>query len=385
MYVFSPNQVHAVVQGILTDRTEKTNTFLQGFFSTERTTDKPVISFDRDFNIRNVISEFVAPRVDAAEIQLRGYDTVYQEFAYTKEAWSSADYEDLLYRLPGAQFGDVASPMVQDALQLQQKAALAYKARENLFEWVAGQLLVTGGYTAKSERHQTIKYTFGRVPLVDSSAASSAAVEAILDNDRVSQVDLTTLTVNGGAGKRAWGSTGGTNAVSPVSDVTKMVQGALIGSGTEAIIMSGNAYDLYRKDPLIAASADLTKLIADRMTLEILPRIKNIEGLTLMSYHPVGGSGIVVPIYVYNAIYENRTTGVTTKFFPDGYVVAVPSPSYGMKVYGRILNRKANYATMPIWINTWNDQKTGHDQFEMHTNFLFGHTKIQDVISWKVC
>jgi hypothetical protein len=69
---------------------------------------------------------------------------------------------------------------------------------------------------------------------------------------------------------------------------------------------------------------------------------------------------------------------------PDGWVMLLPPPATGVKVYGRIKHPLAEYAAMPRWINTWQNDKTGKREWEIHTSFMMLHTDIDSVVAWKV-
>lgn len=388
--------VHPWIQGVLTDYTEKRNNFLQGFFNVAagETTPYDTVNFDRDFSIRNVVGQFVDPKGVQTEIQDRGFDGINFSFSYFKEPFSSPEYIQLLNRMPGQQIGDVQSLQLQFKRKLDEKVRLAYMAKENLHELVASQIILNGAYSSKSEKHKEVIYNFQRPVLSNSltyadvgqtyTFADATERETFLDSRRVSQVDLTTLVANGGAGKRAWGSTGGTKDVSPYADVTRIVQGNNETSGTSALIMSYDAYLLYAKDPLWEKAADNTKNWATHLTPQILPTIQSFNGLMLIDFHIAPGASGPIPIYIYNGEYVDRTTGLTKKFIPPGYVIALPSPSYGRTVFGKIMHRKAWWEPMPVWMNYWTNDKDGGEEWEMHSNFVMGHTKIQDLICWKV-
>ena len=116
----------------------------------------------------------------------------------------------------------------------------------------------------------------------------------------------------------------------------------------------------------------------------ILQKLPELQGYSQVGW-VIDDLNMVIPIFVYAGIYHDRKTGLSTKYFPNGYVLALPSPSYGFKIYGRILHPKAAWLPAKRWVNTWMNDKTGFQQWEMHSNLLLGHSDINTVISWKVC
>ena len=95
-------------------------------------------------------------------------------------------------------------------------------------------------------------------------------------------------------------------------------------------------------------------------------------------------NGITINIYTYNAVYHDRVTGAETAYIGSGWVIAIPPANNGLKVYGRIMHPRANYAAMPRWVNYWMNEKTGVEEWEYHTNFLMAHKDINSIVAWKV-
>jgi len=271
--------------------------------------------------------------------------------------------------------------MLNAKLDLQQKLAFAEQRFENLFEKCASDILFTGGYTAASEKHPTVVYTFGR---------RVVTTDAEFQTGYVPQVDLTTLNTNGGVGNRAWtavkGTSGAVISATPVKDLITMANTAFRRqSGTRTVLMSSNAYEAFETD-LVANykdAATLTQNTLMRVETRILPMTAQYQGLNYRRSFPVN-NGVMLDIYTYDAVYHTRDTGTETAYVPAGYVVFLPDPSLGVKIYFRIQHPKANYMPMPRWINYWMNEKTGKKEWEIHTSFLLGHTDINSVVCWKV-
>jgi len=379
----SPYQVQKLLKGVIpANKTIRTN-WLQSFFNEESTTESDTINFDFEFQTKNTMGMFVSADADATPIQLGNFGHAELRPGYAKEALSSPEYDELRTRRIGQQFGQVADPMVNKALDLQAKLAIAEQRFENLHEKIASDIIFTGGYTAGVDssgnatgKHPKIAYSFGR---------QTVTTEADLLKGYVPHVDLTTLNANGGVGKRAWGSTGGTKAPSPVKDLVTMYNtAARRNSGVRTVVMSTDAYELFEADVTAnySEAAKNTNNVLLRVETKILPMVEQYQGLNYRRSWAVG-NGVVLDIHTYDGVYHTRDDGTETKFVPDGYVALLPA-SGGIKVYFRIQHPRARYAAMPRWLNYWENSKTGKEEWELHTSFLMGHTDINSVVSWKV-
>jgi len=387
-----PYQASKVLSGVIPANKVKRPNWLQTFFSNVSATEKDTVNFDYEFTAKNTMGMFVLPESDVTPITLNEFGTKELRFSYAKEGLNSPDYEEISVRQLGQAFGTV-DVMANEAMNLRNKLALAEQRFENLFELTAANILLYAGYQAKSEKHPEIRYSFGRT-VVTSSAG--------LDGDLVPSVNLTTsavtapwdssttlmpvLTGSYSSGGRAWTSANITaKTATPVKDLVKMYETAKFRAGTEACLMSADAYEAFNLDlqTNYKDAATLTLDVVMRAQQDVLPRIKDVQGLTFKRSYPLG-NGEMIDIYVYDGFYHDRITGTATKYVPNGWVILIPPSENGVKVYGRIKHPRANYGAMPRWINYWENTKTGKREWEVHSNFLMGHTDIDSVVSWKV-
>jgi len=375
----NPYSTAKLLSGVIPANQTVRPNWLQTFFGQTRTSEEKTVNFDVEFATNNVMGMHVSPDVDVTPIMLPDYGHKELSFAYAKEGLNSPDYEEINTRRLGQPIGtvDVAA---NEVINIRAKLALAEQRFENLFELNASNIIFTGKHTASSEKHPKVVYDFGRIRPTDANDADVKYLSGYAP-----ELDLTTLNGNGGIGKRAWGSTGGTKAPTPVKDLITMVNTADRRGGVKAVVMSGNAYDAFEAD-IIANykdAATLTLSVQNRIDLKILPVVEKYKSLNFRRSYPVG-QGRYVDIYTYDAIYHDRDTRAETKYVPDGYVACLPDSQLGVKVYGRIMHPKAKYAAMPRWINFWENAKTGKREWEVHTNFLMGHIDINSVVAWKV-
>lgn len=373
----SPWQVKKTLEGVVPANKIYRPNWLQSFFvGDQRITNSDTVNFDFEFQTKNIIGMFVAPDADVTPIQLATSGTAELRFSYAKEGLSSPEYEEISTRRLGQQFGQVNSPIANEAADLQAKLALAEQRFETHNEWIASQIILTGGYIAESEKHMKVVYSFGR---------RVCTTDAEYLKGQCPFIDLTTLNGNGGVGKRAWGSTGGTKAPTPVVDFVKMANTAMRRQpGVTSFLMSDDAYAAFEADLLANykdASMTTTSVLL-RVDQKVLPMTESYQDLNFRRSYALG-NGKVVDIFTYSAIYHDRKTGVEQSFWPNGYVAALP-PSGGLYISGRIKHPKANWEAMPRWINYWENSKTGKKEWEIHRNFIMGHLDINSLVTWKV-
>lgn len=387
-----PYQASKVLSGVIPANKVKRPNWLQSFFTNVSTTEKDSVNFDVEFTAKNTMGMFVLPEVDVTPITLNEFGTKELRFSYAKEGLNSPDYEEINVRQLGQAFG-TQDVMANEAMNLRGKLALAEQRFENLFELTATNILIYGGYEASSEKHPKIRYSFGRTvatstaqfngDLVPSVNLTTTAVKAPWDS---TQTILPVLTGTYSDGRRAWTNANiSAKTAHPIQDLVKMYETAKYRSGTTACLMSADAYEAFNFD-LITNYKDASVNTLDvmlRAQQDILPRLKDVQGLTYKRSFPLG-NGELIDIHVYDGFYHTRGTGAAVKYVPDGFVVLIPPSENGIKVYGRIKHPRANYSAMPRWINYWEDVKTGKREWEIHTNFLMGHTDIDSVVSWKV-
>ena len=390
-----PYQASKILSGVIPANKVKRPNWLQSYFGNVSTTEKDTVNFDVEFTAKNTMGMFVLPEVDATPITLNEFGTKELRFSYAKEGLNSPDYEEINVRQLGQQFGTL-DVMGNEVANIRNKLALSEQRFENLFELVSSQILIYGGYEAASEKHPKIRYSFGRNVITTAAGLTSG--------DLIPSVNLTTTAVvapwdstqsimpvlatagSYTSGQKAWSGANITaKTATPVKDLVKMYETAKFRAGTAVCLMSGDAYEAFNLD-LITNYKDSSVTTIDvilRSQQDILPRVKDVQGLTYKRSFPLG-NGELIDIYVYDAFYHTRSAGTSTKYVPDGFVVLIPPAENGVKVYGRIKHPRANYAAMPRWINYWEEPKTGKREWEVHTNFLMGHTDIDSVVSWKV-
>ena len=358
-----------MLEGVIPANRDARPNWLQTAFGNVDTTERNTVNFDQEFQSKNTVAMYVAPTVDAPLIRLQGFGTKELSFAYVKEGLSDPDFDEINARQLGQQFGQV-DVLANWARDIRKKLAITEFNFENLFELNAANLIFTAKHTAQSSMHPTVLYDFNRTVITTAEA---------FDKGYVPEVDLTTLD-HAGVGDKAWTANG-----TPYKDIITACKTVLRRGAIRAIVMANDAYELLETDisTNYRDAATLTLAVESRIELKVLPEVDKFQDLNFRRSLPVG-SGRTVDIFTYDAIYHDRLTGKETAYVPDGHFAVLPSANNGIKRYSRIMHPKANYAAMPRYINTWEDNKTGKMESEVHMNYLMGFIDIDTVVSWKV-
>ena len=367
----SPYGTLKVLEGVIpANKTVRPN-WLQTFFGRTSTRETKTVNFDTEFTTQNVMGANVAPDADVEPIQLGEFGHKELAFSYAKEGLASPDFSEIDQRQLGQPLGGKINVAANEIANIRQKLVISEQRFENLFELNASNIIYTGGHVAESISHPKVVYNFGRTKVTTATEFNKGYVP---------EVDLTTINV-GGVGNRAWSAGGGT----PVKDLITMVNTANRRAGVKAVVMSEDAYELFEAD--ISANykdaATLTLSVENRIQLKVLPTVEKYQGLNYKRSYPVG-NGAAVDIFTYTAVYHTRAGGVETSYVPNGYVACLPNPELGLVVYGRIMHPRANWKAMKRWINHWEHNKTGKREWEVHMNYLMGHTDINSLVCWKV-
>lgn len=402
----SPYQLGKVLSGVIPANQVKRPLWLSKFFGRVDTSIYPTVNFDVEYITKNVMGTFVDSQADTQPIVLPDFGTQEMYFSYAKEGLNSPDYEEIIQRRIGQQFG-TADVLGNEAWQLQQKLMYAEQRFENLHEKVSRDILFYSGYSTKTETHRDRKYDFNRTVasvygdlIADLVPAANLTTAAIYKPWDQTNIYMPVIPTSGSytAGQKAW-STANIDAktATPVADLVKMYETAKFRAGTEACLMSADAYTAFNYDVTknYPDSASLITSVILRAERDVLPRIKDVQGLTYKRSWPLG-NGELVDIYVYDGLYQTREStyaddgstailaNTTVKYVPNGWVVLIPPADTGITIYGRIQHPRAQYAPLPRWLNYWENPKTGKKEWEYHTNFVKGHTEINSVVSWKV-
>jgi hypothetical protein len=396
MIFADPYTSQKILSGVLkalNDGQPKRPNWLQSFYPAPSTTDRETVNFDQQFATRNVMGMFALPNADVDPVMLPTFGHKELSFSYAKEGFVSDGFEELNSRQLGEQFGQ-PNILANKALRWNLKAAQVEQRFENLFEKVAAEIMLYGGYGAVSEKYPLYVYDFGR------TVGTTAAVFA---QDLIPSVNLTTVAVTAPwnsaqvvlpvvptsapytAGEKTWNKTNITaGTATPYKDVLKMVQTADEWDRATAIHMSQDAYEMFNFDieTHFKEAANTETLTLLQIQRDILPRLDTVDSLHFQRTINFG-NGRILPIYTYKAVYHDRNTGERKRYIGEGWVNVIPSSGF-VKIHGRIMHPKANWMAMPRWMNYWMNPKTGQEEWEFHSSFVMGNLNINGFVTWKV-
>lgn len=398
------------IQGYIQGDVQKRPLAFKPFFGDIKTTWEDTVTYDVEGAKRNLMGKFTQSDIDVYRVQLPNFETKDLRFAYSKEAVGSPNYNEINQRMLGEGFNNVTLDSARlgraVAENMREQFVLAYERFENLYELARANILINGTFDTSlstvNGEHKRVLWDMGRTKLTNGTTNDQTernANVAYINSDIVPEVDLTTLWANTStavAGGLSWDSKDASNsnaavtpvtAVSPVKHLNRMLEIANFRAGTAAIFIADDAYSWLVKDintNYKDAAYTLYRLLDPVVDLEVMPYVKEIEGLTFRRMWNAGG-GVMVPMYTYNGKYNARDTGTKTAYFPDGRVLLVPAANKGAIRFGKIDHIKAMWAAMQFWVNSWKGEKSGIENFEIHTNFVVYHTDINSVVSWKVC
>lgn len=406
----NPYEMQKVLSGVIAALPTERPEFMQGFFPEVAPTEHTTVNFDKEFRTKNVMGTFASPESDMTPVQLPNFGTQELIFSYSKEGINSDSFADLNQRQLGDQFGMV-DVIRNKALRLARKTAEVEQRFRNLFELCSSNVAIYGGYSAKSQQHPEVRYNFNRTVITSAayikpSLYNTASITSGLQPGRVPSVNLTTTDVtapwdasqvilpviptDGGnytAGEKSWTKANiDAGTATPFMDLTVQVQTVQERTMADSVILSEDAYEMLNydieKNYKDAASTVVQALLT--IQRDITPRTQNIQGVTYKRMITFG-EGTALPVYIYRGMYTDRNDGSYKRYIPLGWSLVMPTSGSGIKIHGRILHPRANYAAMPRWMNYWMNDKTGLEEWEYHTNFIIGHTMIDAVCAWKVC
>jgi hypothetical protein len=384
--------VQKFLDGVITTQAQKLSTqnFLQKQLGDAGFTESDTVNFDVEKSRKNIQGQYAHPQAQTRGIELPTFNHRQFGFTYSKESIGQIGYEQARQRKIGSLEINVMDNILTD---MREKTAIALNCFTNLRELGIRDILFTGQHTAVSEYHPAVVYDFGRTNI--NAIADVGAVKGLtssLKSHTAYNVDLKTI---GGttAGMMPWGASGGTltTGATPYKNIVSAAKAQRRKLGQHGIcIISEDAYDLLEQDikTNYAEAGKTTTMAMANIEMKILPEAAKFEGLEFRRMLPLlggdGANGVGLPIYTYNAWYNERKTGTLKNLIPNGYFVLIPPPQHGMIRYGKIMHLKAQYQSMQYWINTAYDEWNGNTKSEIHSSWVQGYPDMDAVCCWKV-
>lgn len=350
--IFSHEEIYGVLSEVVPFKPQ-----LMQHFGNQLNFDTEVIDFDKISDDLRV-SIYVDPALSARATYERGYSTKKYTAPYTKQK-ESVNTKRLWKRAAGEPINNFKSPAEKYRAALLQAAVDMRTRHLRFMEVQASKLLIAGQYTAVSELYPA---------------------PVVIDYERNSNnaYNFTTLNANGGVGKRAWGSTGGTKPVSPIADLEEFLDACQ--EQIEVMYISEDAWAEVKKDTTFNKLIDTTVRQATSLSVELGPKQGTIQGLKYRGNLVSNNT----EIWTYAGTYQDPTSGTITRFFPLGYVIGVPSSTFGTVAYGAIQHGGAEYQSFDIFWNMWMEEEFGIPYIQMQSAPMLVHTKINSTFAHKV-
>jgi hypothetical protein len=291
--------------------------WLDNFFPTVQTFEQEFIDFDLVKGTRRM-APFVAPTVSGKPIMALGYQTKRFKPAYIKPK-DIIDPNRIIKRRAGEAFmGSLSLGQRRDAVvadTLQEFKNQIYRR----WEWMACQAIVNGSVTVVGDDYPSTFVDFGR------SAGQTVTL----------------------SGTNLWTDQTNSNPIQDIENWALQTQ-TLSGVPLTRITMGTTAFRAYRTHPKVIAQLNTLQ----RGTIDVVLTTA-LKGEIAQFVGYVGSGSI--EIWVYNDIYEDNT-GAAVAFLDPTKVVLTSAQIGGVRCFGAILDAKAGYTPIDIFVKSWENE-----------------------------
>jgi hypothetical protein len=263
------------------------------------------------------LAPFCSPLVEGQIVQSMGYKTSSFKPAYIKDKRVFEDGKPVKRRAGQPIYGPL-DPMQNRQLAIAQESADQLAMHQRRMEWMAAEVLRTGGVTVKGEKYPTTFVDFGR----DSSL---------------------TVVLAGGA---KWDQA---TTATPLDDLETWAGYARDASGASVIdvVMAQNVWNLFRgfQDVRDLLSKNLN--LSPRTNIDVGPDQQKL-GFT--------DKGMVGDYHIW--IYHDEYTDdgdITQKFLPDDYLLMLSPQLEGVQHYGAIKDEAAGMQARDYFSKSWTE------------------------------
>ena len=199
------------------------------------------------------------------------------------------------------------------------------EAHQRTRNYMAAVVLRDGKITLSGEEYPTTLVDFGRAANHTITLSSGSR----LGDSGVSTMDFFQLVVD------------------------RMTQAEFGGMPTR-VTMGGGVWNVIRKQEELLKFLDMHLKQNDRVTIE--RGLTNGEPIFKVGELMVGGaSGTVIELWVDNSTYVHPETGVVTRYIGAHQMLFTASPAAinGFQVFGRIIDRAADWKPMRLFPKNW--------------------------------
>lgn len=299
------------------------NHFWLQFFPRQINFETPEIAFDKVFGDDRGLAPFVVPNVQGRVLGLDGYETVAFKPAYVKPK-HVVDPNMVIERQPGEALGSGSMSNAQRRLAVIGEITRKHRVLlANRNHWLAARAVIDGQVVIKGEDYPETLVDFRRDPAL-------------------------TATLVGGA---TWDNA---NA-EPLSDLKELRRGAndLSGARITKHIFGQNAWDLF------SSRVDLKELmdIRYRGSETLVTRMADgYEGIEYMgTIQGLNGAGRI-EAWVDTSKFIDPETGGEEYLLDQDTVVGVSEAIQGVRCFGAIKDRGAEYRALEMFMKNWEEQ-----------------------------
>jgi hypothetical protein len=316
-FVYDTNTLIAVVPNLKLAQ----SWLLDRFFPRIEMADSEFISIDVDVGMRRM-APFVSPLVEGRLVEQRRMQTNTFKPAYIKDK-RAPDLRKPIRRMIGERIGGDLTGIEREMANLNFEMEDQIDMVTRRLEWMASQVLQTGGVTIAGDGFPAVTINFGR----------SAALT----------VSLT--------GANQWGYSAGFlpdgRDPLPTRNIETWQHLVLKASGAKMtdIVFTTTPFELFLNAEFAQGAIQWPAL--QRFGNQIDPGAQIERGAV---FKGVWGQ---YNLWVYNDWYVDPVTNVETPLIPDGTVIMCGPDLMGIRAFGVIFDPAFNYAAMPFAPKTW--------------------------------
>jgi hypothetical protein len=304
--------------------TKSPSIFWLTFFPSQINFDTEDIAFDKVFTDDRKLAPFVVPNVQGRVMGLEGYETVAFKPAYVKPK-HVVDPNMLIPRMAGEALGTGSMSIAQ-----RRNAVIAELLRrhtvmhQNRWEWMAASAIITGKVVVKGEDYPEKLVDFRR----------DASLTGVL------------------TGAARWSQAGTAN---PLLDLKtkRLAANNLSGARITKHVFGADAWDMF------ASRVDLREMMKrDIGGFDVNVTLMNdgYEGLEYMgTIQGANGAGRI-EAWVNTAKYIDPDTGSEQFFLDQKTVVGVSELVGGVRCFGAIKDKSANYQPLAMYPKNWENE-----------------------------
>jgi hypothetical protein len=294
------------------------NAFWLNFFGQTVNFDTEYIDFDVLDKGRRM-APFVAPNVAGKPMNQKGYDVRRFKPAYIKPKMPF-EPSRVIKRRAGEGIGGTLSPDQRRNAIVADMFSEMRAMVERRWEWMAAQALITGSVVVVGEDYPSVTISFSR--------------------DAGQTITLT--------GNDLWTDKVNSHPLQRLETVLRQTMRLKHGGQTRDLVFGTTAWAAFIDHPDVIEALDTRR--GSTLTLETTSVLGNSEFASYKGQLPNGGPRL----WVYSDFYEDNS-GAAVEMLDPTYVIGIGEPA-GVRAYGAILDKKANYSPVSMFPKMWEEE-----------------------------